>query len=96
VSKHFRQLSRSTTSRWDRFWYTVVWGLGSLQQLVLRRCIRQHVWRSFDGVVNTPATMTDRHLVNTIRYCERNMESDRPIYAEMVAERDRRKLTVAN
>lgn len=91
MDHRFIDFDRDTTSASDAFWYRVVWLLGALQAFVLRRCVKQHVWRSFDGQVNTPRSMTDRHLFNAIRYCERGGESSTPVYLAMCSERARRR-----
>ena len=90
----YKTLIGSATSRWDKFWYTIVWWLGSLQTLVLSYCIKQPVWRSMNGRVHTPATMSRSHLLNSIRYCERNGQFDES-YAAMLREADRRGLKEA-
>lgn len=86
--------ARDTTSKSDAFWYRIVWLLGTLQGWVLDRCIKQPVWRSFDGTVHTPRSMTDGHLLNSIRFCERNNEEVQPTYNALRAEAKRRNLTL--
>lgn len=58
-------------SGWDRFWYTVIWLLSSVQALIFTRCLRQPVWRSFDGSVVTPTTITNAHLRNLVHMLKR-------------------------
>ena len=91
-----RELVRSAATRWDAFWYSVVWWLGSLQALVLRHCVRQPLWRSSNGVVRTPQMMTSEHLANAILYCQRKDETGEPIYAALVAEAQRRHVDILN
>ncbi len=85
----FLELARAAKGA-DKFWYVVVWCLGSLQHLVLAYFVRQPVWRSFNGVAYTPVSMSDRHLVNTIRFIERNNARLNPIYPKLLEEQLRR------
>lgn len=55
----------------DAFWYWIVGALGAIQAFIIERLIKEPVWRSFDGRVNTPRTMSDRHLSNTIAMLDR-------------------------
>jgi hypothetical protein len=91
VNPKLEVLLSGATSRWDRFWYVVAWLLGSLQSVILRRCVREPVWRSHDGTVRVPRQMTDEHLHNAIRYCERHDGTDSAIYAAMKNEQQTRR-----
>ena len=78
-----KNLLQGATSRWDRFWFSFIWLLGSVQILVLRHCIREPVWRSHDGTVRVPRQMTSEHLANAIRYCEASGAADSAICAAL-------------
>lgn len=86
--------SAPITSLSDRFWYAVVYGLGTLQTWIIRFCIQQPLWRSADGSVRTASMFNDRHLSNTIRLLERERQTENPIYSALLAESRRRLLGV--
>lgn len=79
-----------TTSAKDAFAYWLIHKLGNVQAFLYEHVIEQPVWRSFDGSVHVPRSMTDRHLFNTVSLIEREGETNKPIYRALRAEYDRR------
>jgi hypothetical protein len=70
----------------DRFWYQVVWRLGTLQEIIFRERIKEPVWRSYNGTVHTPRTMADGHLYNMVQLClRRQADGKEPLPLEFPA-----------
>lgn len=70
----------------DRFWYQVVWRLGTLQEIIFRERIKEPVWRSYNGKVYSPKTMSDDHLHNMVQMCLRRHRYERePLPVEFPA-----------
>lgn len=87
--RSYIDILKDTSSRSDAFWYGIVYVLGRMQERIIRRCIKDPVWRTADGRFCSPRTMTDVHLKNTIRMLERTGETT-DIYPALCAERARR------
>lgn len=83
-------LSSHPASRIDAFWYWIIGKLGNFQAFIIEHWIKEPVWRSFDGRVNTPKTMTDRHLANTIDMINRTGETV-PCFPALLREQTRRR-----
>lgn len=78
-------LAQHPTSPHDSFWYWIVGKLGDLQDFIIRYKIKEPVWRSFDGRVHVPSTMSNSHLANTIRMIDRLVEDGEPEPAQYPA-----------
>ena len=81
---------KHTTSPEDAFWYGIVKKLTDIQAFIMEHMIKEPVWRSFDGTVHVPRTMTDRHLYNTLMMLSREGETGTPIYRAILKEYERR------
>ena len=54
-------------SRRDKFWYNTVALLGTVQALILRHAVDEHIWRSTDGRVRRLKDLGEGHLDNILQ-----------------------------
>ena len=91
--RRYIDIRKDTTSRWDAFWYAVVYGLGRAQHAIIRFLIRDAVWRAYNNRVYSMRTLSDQHLFNIIRMIERDAVHGvlpPPEYEALVREQRRR------
>lgn len=72
-------LKKHPTSKKDAFWYWLIGMLGKLQAFIIQYQIKEPIWRSFDGRVYVPRTMSDQHLGNTVALIERRFGEGEPM-----------------
>ncbi len=85
MTARLQDLIKDVSNPSDAFWYKMLWRLGTLQELILKEKIKQPVWRSSNGTVNTPASMSDKHLYNMVQSCFRQHEEGEPLPLEFAA-----------
>ncbi len=91
--RRYIDIRKDTTSRWDAFWYAVVYVLGLAQHAIIRFLIRDAVWRSANNRVYSVRTLGDVHLHNIIKMLDRDAAQGvlpPPEYEALVREQKRR------
>lgn len=70
----------ANATRKDKFWFYLVYGLGSLQIFILDNLVEEPYWRSKDGKVRPLRSLDDRYLLNIEALLKRRGDQDKGIY----------------
>lgn len=83
---HRKRWLPSSASAWDRFWFTVIHFMGTLQWFIIAYVVQEPCWRSQDGVVRQLRELGDRHLKNVEWMLYRNDEHETLQYFQVCNE----------